>query len=131
MIRRPPRSTPTDTLFPYTTLFRAHRHVGLAAGRREGGGDVGLLALGGGEAEDEHVLGEPAVVAGHRRGDAQGEALLAEEGVAAEARAVAHDLAGLGEVGDVFVVGVDRPGQMRTVGGGGGDRWVDDRVVAG
>src|SRR3546814_7496212 len=24
MIRRPPRSTRTDTLFPYTTLFRAH-----------------------------------------------------------------------------------------------------------
>src|SRR3546814_2245466 len=24
MIRRPPRSTPTDTLFPYTTLFRSH-----------------------------------------------------------------------------------------------------------
>src|SRR3546814_8366432 len=23
MYRRPPRSTPTDTLFPYTTLFRA------------------------------------------------------------------------------------------------------------
>src|SRR3546814_11730086 len=29
MIRRPPRSTRTDTLFPYTTLFRS-RH-GLAA----------------------------------------------------------------------------------------------------
>src|SRR3546814_7186031 len=32
MIRRPPRSTRTDTLFPYTTLFRSHtglRHVGL------------------------------------------------------------------------------------------------------
>src|SRR3546814_5770262 len=29
MIRRPPRSTRTDTLFPYTTLFRS--------GRREGG----------------------------------------------------------------------------------------------
>src|SRR3546814_6484719 len=28
MIRRPPRSTRTDTLFPYTTLFRSHR-VGL------------------------------------------------------------------------------------------------------
>src|SRR3546814_3043245 len=26
MIRRPPRSTRTDTLFPYTTLFRA-RHL--------------------------------------------------------------------------------------------------------
>src|SRR3546814_989778 len=29
MIRRPPRSTRTDTLFPYTTLFRSHaRSVG-------------------------------------------------------------------------------------------------------
>src|SRR3546814_15583230 len=29
MIRRPPRSTRTDTLFPYTTLFRSdHRELG-------------------------------------------------------------------------------------------------------
>src|SRR3546814_9547538 len=28
MIRRPPRSTRTDTLFPYTTLFRSHRRLG-------------------------------------------------------------------------------------------------------
>src|SRR3546814_17743759 len=51
MIRRPPRSTRTDTLFPYTTLFRSF-HVGLLAGddgvahgqtlRRE---DVGLLTV--------------------------------------------------------------------------------------
>src|SRR3546814_18021239 len=27
MIRRTPRSTRTDTLFPYTTLFRSGRHV--------------------------------------------------------------------------------------------------------
>src|SRR3546814_14335672 len=27
MIRRPPRSTRTDTLFPYTTLFRSHAPV--------------------------------------------------------------------------------------------------------
>src|SRR3546814_15302192 len=27
MIRRPPRSTPTDTLFPYTTLFRSYMLV--------------------------------------------------------------------------------------------------------
>src|SRR3546814_8230700 len=26
MIRRPPRSTRTDTLFPYTTLFRSRPH---------------------------------------------------------------------------------------------------------
>src|SRR3546814_14132337 len=28
MIRRPPRSTRTDTLFPYTTLFRSHGSSG-------------------------------------------------------------------------------------------------------
>src|SRR3546814_17342327 len=27
MLRRPPRSTRTDTLFPYTTLFRSHANV--------------------------------------------------------------------------------------------------------
>src|SRR3546814_5150382 len=34
MIRRPPRSTRTDTLFPYTTLFRSHprRRIGFATG---------------------------------------------------------------------------------------------------
>src|SRR3546814_7917410 len=32
MIRRPPRSTRTDTLFPYTTLFRSrHRSAGAGA----------------------------------------------------------------------------------------------------
>src|SRR3546814_12454339 len=30
-IRRPPRSTPTDTLFPYTTLFRSLMRLELAA----------------------------------------------------------------------------------------------------
>src|SRR3546814_7801162 len=28
MIRRPPRSTRTDTLFPYTTLFRSYFGIG-------------------------------------------------------------------------------------------------------
>src|SRR3546814_12964836 len=31
MIRRPPRSTRTDTLFPYTTLFRSHGAETIAA----------------------------------------------------------------------------------------------------
>src|SRR3546814_5764631 len=30
MIRRPPRSTRTDTLFPYTTLFRSLKSLGFA-----------------------------------------------------------------------------------------------------
>src|SRR3546814_2309727 len=36
MIRRPPRSTRTDTLFPYTTLFRSE-------GDAQGGGGLGLV----------------------------------------------------------------------------------------
>src|SRR3546814_9153865 len=42
MIRRPPRSTRTDTLFPYTTLFRSATQHGLGIGRKqqdEGGAD--------------------------------------------------------------------------------------------
>src|SRR3546814_16036181 len=34
MIRRPPRSTRTDTLFPYTTLFRSRRCEFAVADRR-------------------------------------------------------------------------------------------------
>src|SRR3546814_12312476 len=37
MIRRPPRSTRTDTLFPYATLFRS--------GSRVGGVPAGVVAL--------------------------------------------------------------------------------------
>src|SRR3546814_599569 len=40
MIRRPPRSTRTDTLFPYTTLFRS-KGTRLAG---KGSADHGLLA---------------------------------------------------------------------------------------
>src|SRR3546814_2242446 len=39
MIRRPPRSTRTDTLFPYTTLFRS------AAPDRRGGDNCGKRAM--------------------------------------------------------------------------------------
>src|SRR3546814_4682973 len=35
MIRRPPRSTRTDTLFPYTTLFRSHQMFDFRPERRE------------------------------------------------------------------------------------------------
>src|SRR3546814_18640082 len=45
MIRRPPRSTRTDTLFPYTTLFRSAGH-GAGRGWRRGG-DLFLVRAGG------------------------------------------------------------------------------------
>src|SRR3546814_11032024 len=38
MIRRPPRSTRTDTLFPYTTLFRSYAVV-FSSLRRDGDDD--------------------------------------------------------------------------------------------
>src|SRR3546814_20425485 len=34
MIRRPPRSTRTDTLFPYTTLFRSVQRLGVLVSRK-------------------------------------------------------------------------------------------------
>src|SRR3546814_2795426 len=46
MIRRPPNSTRTDTLFPYTTLFRSvPEHVGVIGGPddRGDGREAGLL----------------------------------------------------------------------------------------
>src|SRR3546814_11251281 len=50
MIRRPPRSTRTDTLFPYTTLFRS-------VGGRHGAG-AGVEAQG--DAVADRLAGQPA-----------------------------------------------------------------------
>src|SRR3546814_12671843 len=61
MIRRPPRSTRTDPLFPYTPLFRSCR------GAADDGGDAQLVAAGeenaGGGLELAQVLVALAVLA--------------------------------------------------------------------
>src|SRR3546814_1605934 len=65
MIRRPPRSTRTDTLFPYTTLFRSARG--------------GLM-----EADDQEQSGDDT---GHRHGQpdqAGGAQVLLDEGRVAD-----------------------------------------------
>src|SRR3546814_18627488 len=47
MIRRPPRSTRTDTLFPYTTLFRSRKPRALAhADRVAQAVDLDMVAAG-------------------------------------------------------------------------------------
>src|SRR3546814_19235204 len=54
MIRRPPRSTRTDTLFPYTTLFRSPgrgEHKASCADRRAGE-SRGCLAPGAEDGDD-------------------------------------------------------------------------------
>src|SRR3546814_14162667 len=63
MIRRPPRSTRTDTLFPYTTLFRSlERALGLAAVETRWIGDEPQRAL-----RDPEVAQQHADEAPHRR----------------------------------------------------------------
>src|SRR3546814_16052115 len=54
MIRRPPRSTRTDTLFPYTTLFRSLLEI--VRQRLEGVHVHGALLGGGGLAEARPVV---------------------------------------------------------------------------
>src|SRR3546814_17514589 len=61
MIRRPPRSTRTDTLFPYTTLFRSDGDIFDAAALVEPamfGADAGIIEPG----RDRMRLGDLAVV---------------------------------------------------------------------
>src|SRR3546814_9153287 len=52
MIRRPPRSTRTDTLFPYTTLFRS------VLGELDHGSRRAIALVGGREHERVNVAGE-------------------------------------------------------------------------
>src|SRR3546814_14161194 len=64
MIRRPPRSTRTDTLFPYTTLFRSLEVLCLAtSGRR------GECADRAGEPGDRDRSGDRTAPGDHRRSE--------------------------------------------------------------
>src|SRR3546814_2881057 len=59
MILRPPRATRTDTLFPYTTLFRSLGKIELPDGRRTVGAEVDDAA------RSEMLHGLPNGVAPH------------------------------------------------------------------
>src|SRR3546814_19699619 len=106
MIRRPPRSTRTDTLFPYTTLFRSEEgeHASAAAGpscpRAAGGG-----ALCGG-------WHSPAAVPGQRRRADTGPVRPAHRGLPAGSFRGRHA----------------QPAGMRRGGGAGGRRSAARRV---
>src|SRR3546814_10482148 len=69
MIRRPPRSTRTDTLFPYTTRFRSEHHVVADVGRDEcrPGRDDSRQRVGGPAAADRHRRRLVAAVVGQHR----------------------------------------------------------------
>src|SRR3546814_11848953 len=71
MIRRPPRSTRTDTLFPYTTLFRSNQAGDHQAGGQRQRGPRPAGAMTRAEALEilglEEDAGAEAISAAHRR----------------------------------------------------------------
>src|SRR3546814_3996899 len=75
MIRLPPRSTRTDTLFPYTTLFRSSEDLVAPFLRRVDDGRVKHRILG------EQITQRPRVAAPRPRGGPGG-----QTGVVAQAR---------------------------------------------
>src|SRR3546814_10295812 len=76
MIRRPPRSTRTDTLLPYTTLFRSG-DAGAARpvpdSRRRGGGAGRRAGACGAGGRDRAVFAIHRDAGAHQRGDGGGE----------------------------------------------------------
>src|SRR3546814_13924573 len=110
MIRRPPMSTRTDTLFPYTTLFRSERIVGWVFGElvppwhlfqadrlrvigRRAGAQQGRVVVVAG-ARDGHAAAAPGHLPGEVRKHDLAEGAIAEPVVADPAvhhRAVRRD----------------------------------------
>src|SRR3546814_8994970 len=76
MIRRPPRSTRTDTLVPYTTLFRSNAWSG-------GGCAVGGIDAGRSDVDEIEIIPCVAQAAGHSDHVAQTPSRLAEHCIVA------------------------------------------------
>src|SRR3546814_11116403 len=67
MIRRPPRSTRTDTLFPYTTRFRSETGDAMATGLLVIDLQRGMFGPGGPPYDGEAVLSRVAGLLGRAR----------------------------------------------------------------
>src|SRR3546814_7247472 len=111
MIRRPPRSTRTDTLFPYTTLFRSWKERPFKL--RAYGSDLPLTALIGffqpqrvlGEVVEDHLAADGGDLLEPRHEPQIGEIVFGAHAVAAVRldRAIEREHRGVGgdELGDV------------------------------
>src|SRR3546814_20389918 len=90
MIRRPPRSTRTDTLFPYTTLFRSDASWALRSGEQP---TNLVMAM-----SNSQVFGSPMILTGHKPVSPFGAASMFHSGEPAAAetgrspKAVVRDL---------------------------------------
>src|SRR3546814_19137583 len=100
MIRRPPRSTRTDTLFPYTTLFRSSatsllvrkilRYLSLSVNVLYGSGRIGGR-------EVMNINAKTAIVTGSAGGIGRATAVMLAARGAAEVALVDVNEQGLGE----------------------------------
>ncbi|MPM78828.1 hypothetical protein SDC9_125843 [bioreactor metagenome] len=83
-----------------------HSQIGFPAGRGKGGGYIANLSFGVLHAQNQHVLGHPALMPAQHGGYAQGKALFPQQNIAAVARIDRQDGVVLREVGDIPVFGV-------------------------
>src|SRR6266567_1221399 len=88
-----------------------HCEIGFAARAWKSRSNVRLLAVRIFDSDDEHVLGHPAFVPRHVRGDAEGKTFLAEQCIAPITGTVRPDFAALRKMDNVFFV-VTRPGDV-------------------
>src|SRR3546814_3794498 len=135
MIRRPPRSTRTDTLFPYTTLFRslgcvleAHRRD-----RRRPGTDPDKAGIGH-RLSEVRILRKKAIARMDRFGPGRlggGDDLLADQiGFARRRRPDMYRLVGLADVQRLGVgVRIDRDSANAHLARGGDDPASDFATI--
>src|SRR3546814_15699401 len=71
MLRLPPRSTRTDTLFPYTTLFRSLAFEPLANARMQNRLQIASRLRIVEHPRTQRTAIEPAIIAAHRRAEAR------------------------------------------------------------
>ncbi|KNC23064.1 hypothetical protein FF38_06397 [Lucilia cuprina] len=87
-----------------------HGKIGLTAGRGEGSSDVFLYTLGIGDAQDQHVFGQPAFTLGNGAANTESKALLAQQRVTTIAGAIGNNQVVSGFVQDDGAFRIARPG---------------------
>src|SRR3546814_14543826 len=119
MIRRPPRSTLTDTLFPYTTLFRAGR-IGRRVGSQRAPVVIGAAIVAGLLSREAEVIARAGMLGVElqhlleillRR---RGHRTVGGQGLRFAAQPIGFGVTGLQR--DDLARGIDRPGRMGSVG---------------
>ncbi len=107
-----------------------HRQVRLAARARKSRRDVGHVALGAFDAEDEHMLGKPAFAAGADARQPERMTLLSKQGVAAVTGADAPDQVLVRKMADIAALGIEISGAMQAAHEFGGGAKMIQRDLA-